>query len=123
MRQICLAFGLDRDRESTQSTALRRFGQFLVNSMKKALEAGGKHAAQHLAAECADQAESRNHANWELLGEALNEMQHAAHAPQLVPQTSRAQGGGRSLSRKDGPWFPQVRTAGMQSLLWWSARS
>jgi hypothetical protein len=49
-------------------------GEALVQAMNMALEAGDKTAAQLVAAECVVDAEIKDHANWELIGEIASEL-------------------------------------------------
>lgn len=48
---------------------VRAIGESLVAAMKMALESGSQEAAQLVAAECVVLAETKDHMNWELLGE------------------------------------------------------
>jgi len=59
----------------TPGRAVVRFkGEALVQAMNMALEAGDKTAAQLVAAECVVDAEIKDHANWELIGEIASEL-------------------------------------------------
>jgi hypothetical protein len=49
---------------------VRSIGEALVAAMKQARGAGDEAAAEIVAAECVTLAESKDHLNWELLGEA-----------------------------------------------------
>ena len=63
-------FQEDPDAESPGRLVVRHIGQSLVIAMEMALEAGGPpEAAQIVAAECVVHAETKDHLNWELLGE------------------------------------------------------
>lgn len=61
---------LDMDTEvETPGRAIVRFkGQALVQAMETALADGDEVAAQLVAAECVVEAETKDHANWELIG-------------------------------------------------------
>ena len=48
---------------------VRHIGESLVKAMDMALEAGKPEAAQLVAAECVVHAETKDHLNWELIGE------------------------------------------------------
>jgi rubrerythrin len=64
-------FAGDPGAESPGRLVVRHMGQSLVKAMELALKAGGPpEAAQLVAAECVVQAETKDHLNWELLGEA-----------------------------------------------------
>ena len=52
---------------------VRHIGQSLVKAMEMALKSGGPpEAAELVAAECVVHAETKDHLNWELLGESVN---------------------------------------------------
>jgi rubrerythrin len=60
----------------TPGRAVVRFkGEALVQAMNMALEAGDMTAAQLVAAECVVDAEIKDHANWELIGEIASELE------------------------------------------------
>ena len=64
-------FGGDPDATTPGRLVVRHIGQSLVKAMEMALKAGGPpEAAQLVAAECVVHAETKDHLNWELLGEA-----------------------------------------------------
>src|SRR5688572_11473784 len=64
-------FGMDASAETPGRLVVRHIGQSLVKAMEMALKAGGPpEAAQLVAAECVVHAETKDHLNWELLGEA-----------------------------------------------------
>jgi len=68
MLRVLDAFGLDVDTETTGRLIVRSKGQALVRSMESALKADPM-TAQLVAAECVVEAESKDHMNWELIGE------------------------------------------------------
>jgi rubrerythrin len=61
--------GLDPDAETPGRGVVRGLGEALVASMERALEDGPRAMAQIVAAECVVLAETKDHLNWELLGE------------------------------------------------------
>jgi hypothetical protein len=64
-------FGGDPGADTPGRLVVRHIGQSLVKAMEMALKAGGPpEAAQLVAAECVVHAETKDHLNWELLGEA-----------------------------------------------------
>ena len=73
MLRVLDAFGLDADTETAGRTIVRQKGQMLVKSMQEAL-AADPAAAQLVAAECVVEAETKDHMNWELIGEAAKEL-------------------------------------------------
>jgi rubrerythrin len=62
------AFGLDPETETPGRGIVRSKGEALVTSMETVLQAEPV-AAQLVAAECVVEAESKDHMNWELIGE------------------------------------------------------
>jgi hypothetical protein len=73
MLRVLDAFGLDVDTETTGRLIVRNKGQALVRSMESALQADPM-AAQLVAAECVVEAESKDHMNWELIGEVAQKL-------------------------------------------------
>jgi hypothetical protein len=69
VRSLCEAAGVDEDEESPGRLIVRHTGESLVAAMTMALEEGDKAAAQLVAAECVTLAETKDHHNWELIGE------------------------------------------------------
>jgi rubrerythrin len=68
MLRVLDAFNLDAEAETSGRQIVRRKGQGLVKSMEAALQADPM-AAQLVAAECVVEAETKDHMNWELIGE------------------------------------------------------
>ena len=63
------AFGLDPSTETPGRTVVRHIGESLVKAMEMALNEGPPEAAELVACECVALAETKDHLNWELLGE------------------------------------------------------
>ena len=61
--------GLDPDTETPGRRIVRHTGKSLVKAMEMALEEAEPEAAQLVAAECVVLAETKDHLNWELLGQ------------------------------------------------------
>jgi len=61
--------GLDPVEETPGRQVVRHIGQSLVKAMEMALEAGKPEQAEVVAAECVVLAETKDHLNWELIGE------------------------------------------------------
>ncbi len=61
--------GLDPNTETPGRNVVRHIGESLVKAMEMALQAGEPAAAQLVAAECVTLAETKDHLNWELIGE------------------------------------------------------
>ena len=68
------AIGLDADKETPGRKVVRHIGESLVKSMEMALEAGEPGAAQLVAAEAVTLAETKDHLNWHLIGEAAQKL-------------------------------------------------
>jgi rubrerythrin len=64
------AYGLDPATETPGRKVVRHIGESLVKAMEMALDSGPKEAAELVAAECVTLAETKDHLNWELIGEA-----------------------------------------------------
>jgi len=60
---------LDVDAETPGRKVVRHIGQSLVQAMEMALNEGPPEAAQLVACECVVHAETKDHMNWELIGE------------------------------------------------------
>jgi rubrerythrin len=65
---------LDPEMETPGRAVVRFKGEALVTAMQMALDAGDMGAAQLVAAECVVDAEIKDHANWELIGEVASEL-------------------------------------------------
>jgi rubrerythrin len=70
LTDICDTFDIDPFTETPGTQIVKMLGSSLVNAMEAALVAGNPQAAQLVAAECIVLAETKDHMNWELLGEA-----------------------------------------------------
>jgi rubrerythrin len=73
MLRVLDAFGLDPETDSPAREAIRRKGETLVACMQGVLSADPK-AAQLVAAECVVEAETKDHMNWELIGEVAEKL-------------------------------------------------
>jgi hypothetical protein len=72
------AFELDPETETPGRQVVRHIGEALVQAMEMALKAGPPAAAQLVAAECVVEAETKDHLNWELLGQVAEKAKGAA---------------------------------------------
>jgi hypothetical protein len=68
VRDLCTKLGLDPERETPSRQVVRHIGKSLVKAMQMALGAGDPKAAEIVAAECVMLAETKDHANWGLIG-------------------------------------------------------
>jgi rubrerythrin len=69
LRELCGKLGLDPDEETPGRSVVKHLGESLVGAMSMARKAGDPNAAQIVAAECVVLAETKDHQNWELIGE------------------------------------------------------
>ena len=69
VRTIFDRVGLDPDTETPGRQVVRHIGESLVKAMEMAKSAGQPEAAQLVAAECVVLAETKDHLNWELIGQ------------------------------------------------------
>lgn len=74
--------GLDPERQPPGREVVRHIGEALVKAMKMAISAGDANAAQLVATECVVLAETKDHANWALIG-AVAEQQGGTEAKVL----------------------------------------
>jgi rubrerythrin len=70
VQQVMDQLGLDLERETPGRKVVRHQGESLVKAMEMALKSATPEAAQLVAAECVVLAETKDHLNWELIGEA-----------------------------------------------------
>ncbi|HEY6568243.1 MAG TPA: hypothetical protein VI341_12070 [Actinomycetota bacterium] len=71
MLRVLDAFGLDAETKTPGREIVALKGKTLVESMQRALETD-PDAAQLVAAECVVEGETKDHMNWELIGEAAD---------------------------------------------------
>jgi rubrerythrin len=74
---ICTAFGLDPHKETPGRKVVRHIGESLVKAMEMALQSGPPEAAELVAAECVVSAETKDHLNWELIGQSVEKLSGA----------------------------------------------
>ena len=70
VQDVMNELGLDPEIETPGREVVRHTGESLVKAMEMALEEGEPDEAQIVAAECVVLAETKDHLNWELIGEA-----------------------------------------------------
>jgi len=69
LTQVCESLGLDPRERTPGCEVIHHTGKSLVIAMKMALSNGDASAAELVACECVVLAETKDHANWELIGE------------------------------------------------------
>ena len=74
---VCTAFGLDPSKETPGRKVARHIGESLVKAMEMALQSGPPEAAELVAAECVVNAETKDHLNWELIGQSIDKLSGA----------------------------------------------
>ena len=77
MLDICTAMGLDPGKETPGRKVVRHIGESLVKAMEMALASGPPEAAELVAAECVVHAETKDHLNWELIGQVVEKLSGA----------------------------------------------
>jgi hypothetical protein len=68
------AFGLELERETPGRQVVRHTGEALVKTIALAQGGGTPEQAQVVAAECVTLAETKDHLNWELIGEVVKRL-------------------------------------------------
>jgi hypothetical protein len=74
LRDVCGALGVDADTETPGRLVVRLVGQSLVAAMNQALAAGNPTASELVACECVVLAETKDHADWQLLGKCAEQL-------------------------------------------------
>ena len=69
VRELFSSLGLDPGTQTPGRAIVRSKAEGLVKAMERALSSGKKDAAQLVACECVVEAETKDHLNWELIGE------------------------------------------------------
>jgi len=77
LQDVCTAFGLDASTDTPGRKVVRHIGESLVKAMEMALSSGPPEAAELVAAECVVHAETKDHMNWELIGQCLEKLSGA----------------------------------------------
>ena len=74
LRILMDTLGLDPAKETRGRQIVRHKGESLVEAMQMALKGNNPLAAQLVATECVVNAETKDHQNWELLGQAAQKL-------------------------------------------------
>lgn len=74
LEDVCSAMGIDPEAESPGREIVHHVGSALVEAMEKALATGDSAAAQLVACECVVLAETKDHLDWELLGQCAKKL-------------------------------------------------
>jgi rubrerythrin len=78
---VMSALGLDPEQETPGRKVVRHIGEALVQAMTMALDAGDPDAAQIVASESVVLAETKDHLNWELIGQVAKEAKSNVSKP------------------------------------------
>ena len=78
LSQVCEALGLDAGEMTPGCQVVQHTGKALVVAMKMAIAAGDPAAAELVACECVVLAETKDHANWELIGACAKSLEGSA---------------------------------------------
>ena len=73
LTEVCQALEIDPNQETPGRQIVRSLGQALVKAMKQA-QSGNPEAAQLVACECVVLAETKDHLDWDLLGECAKKL-------------------------------------------------
>ena len=74
LEEVCESLGLDPEEQTPGSEIVSDLGAALVKAMEKARAAGDPDAAQIVACECVVLAETKDHLDWELLGQCAKQL-------------------------------------------------
>lgn len=74
LTDVCETLDIDPFTTTPGTQIVKSLGKALVTAMETALSAGNPQAAQIVAAECIVLAETKDHLDWELIGEAAKEL-------------------------------------------------
>jgi rubrerythrin len=77
LRDVLETLGMDPEKETPGRKVVRHIGESLVQAMQMAREEGEPEAAQIVAAECVVHAETKDHLNWELIGQVVDRLSGA----------------------------------------------
>lgn len=72
LEALCKSLGINAKKETPGRAVVRQNGEALVAAMKLALSGGDPAAAQIVACECVVLAETKDHADWQLLGKCAD---------------------------------------------------
>jgi rubrerythrin len=75
LESVCQALDLEPKQETPGRQIVRHVGSALVQAMELALQAGDLAAAELVACECVVLAETKDHADWQLLGKCAEKLE------------------------------------------------
>jgi rubrerythrin len=68
LNDVCTGLRMDPERATPGRDVVRHIGEALVKAMQMAIDSGDEKDAEMVAAECVTLAETKDHANWGLIG-------------------------------------------------------
>ena len=74
LQEVCQALAIDASEQTPGCEIVAGLGQALVAAIAKARAAGDAGAAERVACECVVLAETKDHLDWELLGEVAGQL-------------------------------------------------
>jgi rubrerythrin len=74
LTEVCDALGIDPEQPSPGREIIADLGESLVQAMQKAKAGGNRDAAQLVACECVVLAETKDHLDWELIGQCAEKL-------------------------------------------------
>jgi rubrerythrin len=74
LMEVCQALEIDPNQDTPGRQIVRGLGEALVKAMRQAQSGGNPEAAQLVACECVVLAETKDHLDWELLGECAKKL-------------------------------------------------
>lgn len=80
MERVCRKLEIDAEQASPGRRIVHDLGMSLVSAMKAAQAAGDPAAAQIVACECVTLAETKDHADWELIGKCAKALEGSEQA-------------------------------------------
>ncbi len=98
VRDLCDTLGLSPDTQTPTRQVVKHIGESLVKAMQMAQKGADPAAAQLVAAECVVHAETKDHANWELLGSKALKAAHEAVEKQEDHHLYHTKGWSRELA-------------------------
>ena len=74
LREVCEKLDINADQDTPGRQIVRSLGEALVKAMKQAQAGGDPEAAQLVACECVVLAETKDHLDWDLIGECSKKL-------------------------------------------------
>ena len=79
LTQLCEKLGVKTEQDAPGQRIVRHLGSALVQAMEMALKEGQRDAAQLVACECVVLAETKDHMDWDLIGQCAEETEGDEH--------------------------------------------